>query len=371
MTARDARADKGMIPKASGVAIAAVGDIFPGDHYFSLGHGIMSRTAQGTLDDLFSEVAPILQGADLAICNLEGPLSHGSAQRSRVEGSAFRGLPQFCRLLKDAGFTHVNVANNHISQHGPSAFNETVHALKTYGLQVVGLSGLPEGRVSLPVISRIDGQTMCIVGYSAVKEHHSSNPCQYAFLADQTQVISEIASLSREYDHVIVSCHAGDEGMPIPSQATASMYRQFIDAGARCVLGHHPHIFQPIERYRDSLIAYSLGDFAFDLFWDTNATRSAILVVRITAASTESTIVPAEFSRDYRVRKVSDSRAREFIRALDAHMLGKPLDDRAYAIALATYERSLRYSKALYFLRNIGHGDIRNKTQFLLSKLLW
>src|SRR4051812_10992329 len=87
------------------VKIAAVGDIFPGDHYFSLGHGVMSRTLADRPTP-FASIRSLLTSADIAIGNLEGPLCSTTSELSSVGAVAFRGVPHFSAVLKDAGFTH-------------------------------------------------------------------------------------------------------------------------------------------------------------------------------------------------------------------------------------------------------------------------
>jgi poly-gamma-glutamate synthesis protein (capsule biosynthesis protein) len=359
-----------MVSEVNPVRLTAVGDIFPGDHYFTLGHGLMSRTEQGTLTSLFTDVAHLIHGVDVALCNLEGPLSYKSDQQSPVQSAAFRGAPQFCRLIKQAGFTHVNIANNHILQHGRHALDDTLQVLEEYQLQPVGLDGSAYGQISRPVISRIRERNVCVVGYSGVKERHAPGAGGYAYFENPASVAAEIASLSRQFDEVIVSCHAGEEGLAEPSPAQISMFRQFIDAGARCVLGHHSHVFQPVEQYKHGLIAYSLGNFVFDLFWDANTLKSAILSIAMTAKQVDWNLVSTEFSPDYRVTMMPPRRSAAFGAALrDAAERMASLDEGQYAAALSRYERHNALDKAGYFLRNILRGNTRRKLHFLLLKL--
>ena len=65
-------------------------------------------------------------------------------------------------------------------------------------------------------------------------------------------------------DLVIVSLHWGTEYMDRPQAAQRQLARALVDAGARLVLGHHPHVVQGVETYHDAVIAYSLGNFVFD-----------------------------------------------------------------------------------------------------------
>ena len=74
----------------------------------------------------------------------------------------------------------------------------------------------------------------------------------------------DVAAAAGQADIVIVSLHAGSEYRDLPSGLQVSVAHAAIDAGARVVLGHHPHVLQGIGRYGDGLIVYSLGNFVFD-----------------------------------------------------------------------------------------------------------
>ena len=117
--------------------IAAVGDICPGDHYFSLGHGAGSLDEDGRRRALRG-LSSVLRDADIAIANLEGVLSSTSGIEDAVESRVFRGPPGWAASLREAGFTAVNIANNHSLQHGTVAFWNTVEACKDAGLDVIG-----------------------------------------------------------------------------------------------------------------------------------------------------------------------------------------------------------------------------------------
>ena len=331
----------------------------------------MSRSQRGGLSELFAEPSATLHAADVALCNLEGPLSLKTNHRSRVQAAAFRGVPEFRSLLIDAGFTHINIANNHILQHGPSAFDETVDVIQRAGLKVIGLSGTQESQISRPVVSCIRNRRICIVGYSLVPDVRNKPPLPYANSNDIESIAAEISTLSRGFDDVIVSCHAGDEGLLTPSPAIIHTFRKFVDAGARCVLGHHSHVFQPVERYRDGLIAYSLGNFAFDLFWDVNATRSAILLVKMHPGGNNWELIPTEFTREFRVRTALPHAAAAFRHSLThATTALMTMDDREYTAALLDYERRDRYAKSRYFLNTLLQGNVAAKLEFLISKVI-
>ena len=91
---------------------------------------------------------------------------------------------------------------------------------------------------------------------------------------------AEVADAARNADIVIVSLHWGVEYRRYPSEEQKELARKLIDAGADLILGHHPHVVQPVEEYHGGVIAYSLGNFLFDSpYW--KRTDGAILKCRL------------------------------------------------------------------------------------------
>ena len=82
------------------------------------------------------------------------------------------------------------------------------------------------------------------------------------------EVAADIAAVAPQVDHVIVLLHFGIEYLPPITPEQQALGRAAIDAGASVVLGHHTHILQKIEEYNGGLIAYGLGNFAFDIDGD-------------------------------------------------------------------------------------------------------
>jgi len=74
-------------------------------------------------------------------------------------------------------------------------------------------------------------------------------------------------------DVLIVSLHWGAEYQKEPNTHQRQLARQAVDAGAKIVLGHHPHVTQPVESYGSGLIFYSLGNFVFDQPWSTETKK--------------------------------------------------------------------------------------------------
>ena len=77
-------------------------------------------------------------------------------------------------------------------------------------------------------------------------------------------------------DAIIVSMHAGVEYSPKSNAQQVAFARAAIDAGASVVVGHHPHVTQPWERYGQGVIFYSLGNLVFDQFQRVETQRGAL-----------------------------------------------------------------------------------------------
>ncbi len=97
---------------------------------------------------------------------------------------------------------------------------------------------------------------------------------------DLDQMVEDVKGLGKRCDVVIVSMHAGFEYQPQPNAQQRQFARAAIDAGAAMVVGHHPHVTQPVEVYGNGVIFYSLGNLAFDQFQRKETQRGLIADVR-------------------------------------------------------------------------------------------
>jgi poly-gamma-glutamate capsule biosynthesis protein CapA/YwtB (metallophosphatase superfamily) len=345
------------------VKLVAAGDFCPGDHYFSLGHGTGARLAAG-LDPL-REIKTVLSRADLCIANLEGPISAGSSHEHGPEAEVFRGPPATAALLRRAGIDLVHVANNHILQHGTGAFSASIEALREQGLTPIGMATL--GSIE-PVIKTVNGLRLGFVASSFVTERYI--PGQRLYDASPLPVLLErIADLRPRVDIVVVSIHWGIEATALPTREVIAAAHAMVDAGARVVLGHHPHWFQPVERVGPALIAYSLGDFVFDLFWDRRLIESAILRVDLDAGGVVGyELIPIRFERDYQVRTVTGPRAERFLATLDrsARLLEYSVGNTESNDQLPRAEGA---RKLIYFLSVLHKGHTFLKVRFVIGKL--
>lgn len=344
------------------VRLAAVGDICPGDHYFSFGHGAGSLSARQRRQAL-EALSPALQNADIALCNIEGVLSLHSNVADPVESRVFRGPPDWATALRDAGFTAVSVANNHSLQHGIEAFRDTVEACRQAGLDVVGLAdekGLPR-----PVIRDFGAVRIALLGASFVPDPRRTSANSYA-APERDALLEQISGLAATGACVVIALHAGEEGRLLPDPETMSAIDALSAAGARLILIHHSHVFQPVFRHGHSLVAAGLGDCLFDLHWHPALTSAAVLLAEIPAeGDILDTLLPFRLTAGMKLELLAGDHKSRFLQTLGARR-EQLLEGRS---GQPDELRALQIRKALYFLMHLPQGESRLKLRFLAAKV--
>lgn len=200
----------------------------------------------------------VIRSADYSICNFEGVVEHGSLRKRMIQKRST------IKSLKDAGFQLCLLANNHITDYGKLGLQSTINDLKESGMAWTG-AGLSFDQAYLPKVVTIDNETLCIINIcEAHFGFYESKEQSFGYAWMGNDIIDDLISNSALiYDYLIVCVHAGLEHETMPLPLFRRLFRHYCDLGADCVIASHPHIAQGIERYKYSIIAYSLGNFYF------------------------------------------------------------------------------------------------------------
>jgi poly-gamma-glutamate synthesis protein (capsule biosynthesis protein) len=237
-----------------------------GDSPLCVGFGLASRYRTRGLDAALAALRPLLDGADLVFGNLECTLSTAGLDSASWRSAQLRGEPAFAGALRRAGFTVLNVANNHASQHGVHAFGETVALLASVGIHSCGVRGAAPW-YSQPVICQTHGGVRVgVLGYCRRPRQYGPEEPPFAE-GTRAEILGDVERLRGTVDYVVVSLHWGEEFVRQPSRSDVALAHQVIDAGASLIIGHHPHVLRPVEQYGRGLIAYSLGNCIADMVW--------------------------------------------------------------------------------------------------------
>jgi poly-gamma-glutamate capsule biosynthesis protein CapA/YwtB (metallophosphatase superfamily) len=266
-------------PDTRQIRIAAVGDIMLGTDY-----------PENHLPDddgvsFLKAVTPWLKDADLTIGNLEGVLMDGGEPRKQCKNPAacylFRTPSRYSRYLVDAGFDVLSLANNHSRDFGEEGRTASMQNLAAAGLAHTGR----EGDFALLEVA---GLKVAVLGYAVTL---NSN-----LVLDYEIAATTVRQFASSHDIVVITFHGGAEGrdvsrLPFAEETyygemrgdVVKFARLMVDSGADLVVGHGPHVVRGMERYRDRLIAYSLGNFAtyYGISVDDNKGIAPILTVTL------------------------------------------------------------------------------------------
>lgn len=190
----------------------------------------------------FRNVISYFERDDFTFANLEGTLCEKGDLQKRIFN--FRGPTDYVNILTQNSVECVTLANNHTMDYGESGYASTKETLEKAGVPYVEQN-------SSTVITLRDGLTVGIYATTYGTE-------------DMDDLVAEITAMKEQgVDVIIYAAHWGAELSYRISDLQEKQAHAAIDAGANIVYGSHPHVLQPIEKYKDGIIYYSLGNFSF------------------------------------------------------------------------------------------------------------
>jgi len=211
----------------------------------------------------FEKTREIISKADIAFCNLECAISPKATGKSK--GNVFCIKPENAKGLSFAGFDVVSLANNHMFDCEKKGILSTMEFLTEEKIKFAGAGKTIEESIH-PAIFNVKNTRIGFLAFCAYPMDWvtlKKNDPAIAFY-DSSRAMEAIEKLKKNVDVIVVSLHWGTEYRKNPTSSQINIAHQLIDAGAHLILGHHPHVLQEIERYKDGVIVYSLGNFVFD-----------------------------------------------------------------------------------------------------------
>lgn len=234
----------------------------------------------------FLKTVDLTSGADLTVGNLETTIFPGKP--IGVTAMKFRTDPKAVSGLLAAGFDVLTLSNNHIMNYGREGLVSTLNYLNEAQIAHTG-AGISESEIAAPVVREVKGVKFGFLSYSYANEK-GQNPDGGIYgtnFMDTERMKREVAELRERADVVVVSMHAGVEYKTKSMTAQQAFARAAIDAGAKVVLGHHPHVVQETENYNGGKIIYSLGNFVFDQNWSAETKLGAVAILNFRGANLE------------------------------------------------------------------------------------
>lgn len=191
----------------------------------------------------FKNVYPIFSKDSLTVVNLEGTFT--DADKKAVKTYTFKAPKDYVNILNEGSIEAVNTANNHAFDYLQKGFNDTIASLKGAGVGYFGNG--------YSYIKEINGVKFGFLGYLGFDYDNSS----------LAKMKSDIKALKDKDCFVVVTFHWGIERDYHPNGTQKTLAKYAIDNGADLIIGHHPHVLQGLEVYKNRVICYSMGNFSF------------------------------------------------------------------------------------------------------------
>jgi len=226
------------------------------------------------------EKLDLFKKSDIAFANLEGTASDQGADRKNLY--SFRMSPAVIPALKGAGLSVLSVANNHVGDWGRPAYIDTLARLTENEIAYTG-GGNNEMEAETPTIIEKYGMKIGFLAFSDVGPDWMQAGVDQAglLIARDPRFEEIIQGAAAQVDYLVVSFHFGEEYKPIHNARQEYLAHLAVDNGAKIVIGHHPHVTQDTEVYKDSFIAYSLGNLVFDQSWSKPTMQGMILEIKL------------------------------------------------------------------------------------------
>ncbi len=250
----------------------------------------------GGWDHVFGPLAQTLRGADLAIVNLETPVS--GDPKAKTGNMLFDAPASLLDGLVAAGVDVATFANNHCLDQHREGIVATRAALAAAGLLATG-ADTDEEKAWSPLVVEKNGIRVGFLAFTRYLNtfHNAPSPAaphvplvHYAADPetgglDEQHLLLRVKAAAAKCDALIVIPHWGEEYRPQPQPDDRRLATELVAAGAVAIVGSHPHVLQPMECLtRDdgsrALVAFSLGNLVSnqDMSEPESATREGMLL---------------------------------------------------------------------------------------------
>ncbi|KMY54116.1 capsular biosynthesis protein [Bacillus sp. FJAT-27231] len=250
------------------LTMTMVGDVMMGRHV----EEVIKR--QGS-DYLFRYVRPYFDNSDYVSGNFEHPiLKENVSKYSEADKSIhLHTNPDVAKTVKNAGFTVLNLANNHLMDYQEKGLQDTLDVFESSNIDYVGAGRNRKDAKDQINYQDVNGVRVATLGFTDTFTSGSiATSEQNGLLSTNPDVLFEMIVKAKDSkqgnaDLVVVNVHWGQEYDTEASPRQKALAKAMVDAGADIIIGHHPHVLQSFDVYKQGVIFYSLGNFVFDQGW--------------------------------------------------------------------------------------------------------
>jgi len=334
--------------------ISAVGDIMLGVGYpqsINDENNLLNRL-KNDYESILEDVRPLLKDTDILFGNFENVIIEDFSGDIQRDPKFIATTPKALDLLEYGGFDVLNLANNHILDYGKDNAAYTENLLKKEDFTVIGSPNSTKEKLE---IMRVNGVDIGFLGF---------NLCEQENKTEISKILEKVEKSKSEVGLLIVSLHWGwkREHMPMPSKDQVKLGHKIIDQGADIILGHHSHVFQPIELYNGGVIAYSLGNFVFDM-WRLENRLGGILEISIQEDLEMSVMVKPTLIKNYRVKPAEKyfDKMENFV----CEEIKNPMSNEKYQKELQKKKRQHKKEFFNHYLNNCFHLTLKVNYKYM------
>ena len=237
------------------MSLIAVGDILIHESVYK--DAYVNETGGYDFHSMFTDVESIIKKYDLKFCNQESTIGGKTLGISGYP--SFNSPDEIGDELVNLGFNLISLANNHALDKGEDAILYSNSYWKSKDVITAGSYSSIEERNKINIYEQ-NGIKYAFFAYTTisnatVKKDYLLN----VYSADKVK--SDIEKIKDQVDVIIVSMHWGVEDTNTPTESQKQIAEYLSSLGVNIVIGHHPHVVQPVEYVNDTLVIYSLGNF--------------------------------------------------------------------------------------------------------------
>lgn len=254
-----------IIEKETDSTLSFVGDVSLADNWYIMpkyderGKGIYGILSENTVD--------VMTKSDIMVTNSEFTVSD-RGEKMPGKYYTFRASPKRLPIYNEMGVDLVTLANNHVYDFGPIAFNDMIDSLNEYKIPYIG-AGKNIEEAKRPYYFIINGYKIAFVNATRAEKliltpEATATTGGVFRCYDPKEFTELITETKKESDYVIALIHWGKEDSHELESVQTETSKIYIDAGADAIIGSHAHVLQGIEIYKEKPIVYNLGDFIFN-----------------------------------------------------------------------------------------------------------
>ncbi|GGF22110.1 PGA biosynthesis protein CapA [Halobacillus andaensis] len=265
--------------KPAAVAVEKDDSIFTasvvGDIMF--GRFVEHVAERDTYDAHFDNVRELFKSSDYVAGNFEHPVVLNDDAVPIEKAYNFKTKPDAVEALENANFTVANLANNNILDYGITGLTDTINTFNESETDVIG-AGQNLSEAEAIHYEDYNGVTVASLGFNDILEYSTlaTDTSGGVLGADPQTFLPLIQEAKQNADLVFVHVHWGKEYENAVQPRQRDFAHAMADAGADAIFGSHAHVLAPVEKYEDTVIFYSLGNFIFDQGW-SRTKESAIV----------------------------------------------------------------------------------------------